>query len=187
MPASLPTVPSHLGCQTEVAELKGEYMATLTVLKFDGADKAEQALESLQELRTQHVLSIADAAVVSWPEGRRAPVTRQAVNTAGVGALGGTFWGMLVGFLFMMPLLGAVIGAAAGAISGALTDIGINDNFIRQVRDQVQPGTSALFLLSATEAPDRVAEQLNRFSPSLFSTNLSREQEEKLRELFEGS
>lgn len=162
-------------------------MATLTVLKFDDADSAEKALASLQELRTQHVLSIADAAVLTWPEGRKSPRTQQAVNTTGVGALGGTFWGMLIGFLFMMPLLGAVIGAVGGAISGALTDIGIDDNFIRQVREQVQPGTSALFLLSATEAPDRVAEQLSQYNPALLSTNLSREQEDKLRELFEGS
>src|SRR5690625_7595223 len=91
---------------------------------------------------------------------------------------------MLVAFLFMVPLLGAVVGAAAGAISGALTDIGIDDNFIKEVRDSVQPGTSALFLLSSTEAPDRVAEQLQQFNPVLASTNLSRDQEAELRELF---
>src|SRR5690554_4115565 len=162
-------------------------MATLTVLKFDDSEAADKALEGLQELRERHVLAIADAAVVTWPQGRRAPRTKQAVNTVGVGALGGTFWGMLVGFLFMVPLLGAVVGAAAGALSGALTDIGINDDFIKQVRDEIQPGTSALFLLSSTEAPDRVAEQLSQYNPTLFSTNLSREQEDKLRELFEDS
>ncbi len=162
-------------------------MATLTVLKFNEADAAEKALESLQQLRTEHVVSIADAAVVSWPADRKSPKTRQAVNTTGVGALGGTFWGMLVGLLFMVPLLGAVVGAVGGAISGALTDIGIDDRFINQIREQVQPGTSALFLLSATEAPDRVAEALSQYNPTLLSTNLSREQEEKLRELFEGS
>src|SRR5690554_4407065 len=137
-------------------------MATLTVLKFNEADAAEKALESLQQLRTEHVVSIADAAVVSWPADRKSPKTRQAVNTTGVGALGGTFWGMLVGLLFMVPLLGAVVGAVGGAISGALTDIGIDDRFINQIREQVQPGTSALFLLSATEAPDRVAEALSQ-------------------------
>ena len=158
--------------------------AALTVLKFNRPDDAEQALASLQELRQQHLISIADAAVVTWPEGRKAPRTIQAVNTTGMGALGGTFWGMLIGFLFMMPLLGAVLGAAAGALSGALTDIGIDDNFIKQVRDNVQPGTSALFLLAGTEAPDRVAEHLSRFDPQLLTTNLSNEQEERLRELF---
>src|SRR5690554_4587649 len=159
-------------------------MATLTVLKFDDSEAADKALEGLQELRERHVLAIADAAVVTWPQGRRAPRTKQAVNTVGVGALGGTFWGMLVGFLFMVPLLGAVVGAAAGALSGALTDIGIDDNFIKEVRDSVQPGTSALFLLAGTEAPDRVAEHLSRFDPQLLTTNLSNEQEERLRELF---
>lgn len=162
-------------------------MATLTVLKFDTADKADQALASLQELRKQHVVSIADAVVVSWPQGRKAPRTKQSVNTTGVGALSGTFWGMLIGLIFMMPLLGAALGAAAGALGGSLTDIGIDDDFIRDVRNQVKEGTSALFLLSATEAPDRVAEQLSQFNPTLVSTNVSREQEETLRELFEGA
>ena len=159
-------------------------MATLMVLKFDGPDRAEEALASLEELRKQHVISIQDAAVVSWREDRRAPRTRQAINTTGMGALGGTFWGMLVGFLFMVPLIGAVVGAAAGAISGALTDIGIDDNFIKDVRERVQPGTSALFLLSSTDAPDRVADHLRQYEPVLASTNLSREQEDNLRELF---
>lgn len=162
-------------------------MATLTVLKFDAADKAEQALASLEELRKQHVLSIADAVIVTWPEGRRAPRTRQSVNTTGIGALSGTFWGMLIGFIFLMPVLGAAIGAAAGALSGALTDIGIDDDFIKDVRNQVTEGTSALFLLSSTEAPDRVADQLGQYDPTLVSTNLSREQEENLRELFESA
>lgn len=163
-------------------------MATaLTVFTFDEADEAEKALNSLAELSKQHVIRISDAAVVTWPEGRRAPRTIQAHNLVGMGALGGTFWGMLVGMLFMMPLLGAVVGAAAGATSGALTDIGINDNFIRDVRDRVQPGTSALFLLADTEAPDRVADHLRPYGPQLLTTNLSTDQEAQLRELFEDS
>src|SRR5690625_4656429 len=163
-------------------------MATaLTVLTFNRADEAEKALESLSDLARQHVIRIADAAVVTWPEERRAPRTIQAHNLVGMGALGGTFWGMLVGMLFMMPLLGAVVGAAAGATSGALTDIGINDDFIRDVRENVQPGTSALFLLADTEAPDRVVEHLRPFGPRLLSTTLSHEQETQLRELFEDS
>lgn len=161
--------------------------SALTVFTFDRADEAEKALNSLSELARQHVIRIADAAVVTWPDGRRAPRTIQAHNLVGMGALGGTFWGMLVGMLFMMPLLGAVIGAAAGATSGALTDIGINDGFIKEVRERVQPGTSALFLLADTEAPDKVAEHLRPFGPHLLSTNLSQEQEGRLRELFEGS
>jgi len=92
---------------------------------------------------------------------------------------------MLIGMIFLMPLLGAAVGAASGAIGGALTDIGIDDAFVAQLRDRVTPGTSALMILAATQAPDRVAEQLRPLSPELISTNLSTEEEKRLRELFE--
>ncbi|HZJ10447.1 MAG TPA: DUF1269 domain-containing protein [Trueperaceae bacterium] len=102
-----------------------------------------------------------------------------------MGALGGTFWGLLIGLIFLMPLLGAAIGAASGAIGGALTDIGINDDFIKKMRAKVTPGTSALLLLASTQAPDKVADALRHLGPELISTNLSEEQEARLRELFE--
>ena len=159
--------------------------SALTVFTFSKANQAEEALASLDDLRKQQVIDIADSVVVTWPEGRKAPRTIQSIKTAGIGALGGTFWGMLVGTLFMMPLLGAAIGAAAGAVGGALTDIGIDDSFIASVRERVKPGTSALFLMADTQAPDKVAEQLRRFDPEVLTTNLSYEQEQRLRELFE--
>lgn len=160
-------------------------MATLRVLRFRHADQAEKALASLEGLQQQHVVVIADAAIGTWPEDRKSPRTIQAHNTVSAGALSGSFWGMLFGFLFFMPLLGAVIGAVGGAVSGALTDIGINDDFISKVREKVTRGTSALFLLAQTDAPDRIAEELSQFDPELITTNLSREQEDRLRELFD--
>src|SRR5690606_26057832 len=160
-------------------------MASLSVWKFDQADEAEQALQTLRGMQQEHLVQLGDAAVVSWPQGAKGPKIRQAVNTTGAGALGGTFWGMLIGLIFLMRLLGAAIGAVTGAIGGALADIGIDDNFIRDIRDKIQPGTSALLVLASTQAPDKVAEELRRFEPELITTNLSREQEERLRELFQ--
>lgn len=159
-------------------------MASLTVWKFDTPDEAGQALERLKELQKQELIKVADAAVVSWPQDRKGPVTRQGMPTVGVGAIGGGFWGLLFGLIFFMPLLGLAVGAAAGAIGGALTDYGINDDFIKQTREKVTRGTSALFLLSQTQAPDKVADELQDLDPELIATNLSREQEDKLRELF---
>lgn len=160
-------------------------MATLLVLKFSQPNEAEEALETLQGLRKQQIVSIADAAVVSWPAERRGPITRQhGFNPVGAGALGGGFWGLLIGLIFFMPLLGAAVGAAAGALTGSLTDFGIDDDFIRQTREKVTPGTSALFLLGDTEAPDRVSDALAKYQPEVIATNLSREQEGRLRELF---
>jgi len=130
------------------------------------------------------LINVLDAAVVTWPQGRRAPKTRQSVSTLTTGALGGAFWGMLFGFLFFMPLLGMALGAAAGALGGALTDYGIDDNFIEQTRSKVTPGTSALFLLSTNEVADRVIAELRRLSPELIATNLPSDKEHELRELF---
>ncbi len=160
-------------------------MATLTVLKFNKPDEAEQALEKLKPLQQQQIIKVMDAAVVSWPAERKGPITRQhGFSTVGAGAMGGGFWGLLIGLIFFMPLLGLAVGAAAGAITGSLTDFGINDNFIKQTREKVTPGTSALFLLADTTAPDRVSEAIKPLEPELIATNLSRDEEAKLRELF---
>jgi uncharacterized membrane protein len=121
---------------------------------------------------------------VSWEQGKRKPKTRQASNMTGAGALGGSFWGLLFGLIFFVPLLGLAIGAGLGALAGSMSDVGIDDRFINDVRDQVTPGTSALFVLTSDAVPDRVREAFEAHRPQLISTNLSNEQEAKLREAF---
>lgn len=160
-------------------------MAALTAWRFDSDEQAGKALEELRGLTSQHLVNVGDAAVISWPREAKGPRVKQAVNTVGVGALGGTFWGMLIGLIFFMPLLGAAIGAASGAIGGALTDIGIDDKFIDEMRSKIQPGTSALLLLAGSQAPDKVADALRHLEPELITTNLTQAQEDKLRELFQ--
>lgn len=159
-------------------------MATLTVSKFPSPDGADQALSILEDLQRQHLIVIQDAAIVSWPEGDKKPRTRNLSNLTGPGALDGAFWGLLFGLIFFVPLLGAAIGAAAGALAGRFTDIGINDDFIREVREKVMPGTSALFLLSRDAVVDRVVEPLRHLQPELIASNLSKEQEDKLEDIF---
>ena len=159
-------------------------MATLSVLKFNSPDSADQALATLQRLQQQQLIQVVDAAVVTWPKDRKGPKTKQAVSTAGVGALGGAFWGFLFGMIFFVPLLGMALGAATGALAGGLTDIGIDDNFIKQTRDKVTPGTSALFLMTAGAVADRVVPELKSLNPELVITNLPAEKEARLRELF---
>src|SRR5579871_1992337 len=97
-------------------------MATLTVLKFPAADDASNVLGRLQELQKQELIKIQDAAIVTWPQGKKAPQTRQLVNMVGLGATTGMFWGMLIGFIFMVPLFGMAMGAAFGALSGSFQD-----------------------------------------------------------------
>lgn len=160
-------------------------MASLTVWKFDDPYGAEDALARLQQLQRENLIQIVDAAQVTWEEGKKKPKTRQLHNLTGAGALGGAFWGMLFGLIFLVPLLGAAIGAAAGGIGGALSDVGIDDDFIAGVRREVTPGTSALFLMSQDAVVDRVQEAFEGTKMTLIRSNLSSEQEERLREAFE--
>jgi uncharacterized membrane protein len=159
-------------------------MATLTVWRFDTTGGADSALATLERLQKEELIRVHDAAVVSWPEGRRKPRTRQLHNLVGAGALGGMFWGMLFGLIFFVPLLGAAVGAAMGAISGSLSDVGISDEFIAKVRAKVTPGTSALFALTSDAVVDRVLAEFRHTNAELISTNLSNEQEATLREAF---
>jgi uncharacterized membrane protein len=159
-------------------------MATLSAWKFDTPDGAAQAEEILVGLSKEQLINIYDAATVEWQPGKRKPKTRQANNLAAAGALGGAFWGMLFGILFFMPFLGAAIGAASGALGGALSDTGIDDDFIDSVKEKVTPGTSALFLLSSDAVMDKVQGAFSGVKAELISTNLSNEEEAKLREAF---
>jgi uncharacterized membrane protein len=160
-------------------------MANLVVLKFDTPDGAEKGLELAQSLQKQQLLQILDAVTVTWPNGRKRPKTRQVGHMMVNSALDGAFWGMLLGFIFFVPVLGMAVGAAVGAIRGHFTDYGIDDSFIDDVRRKVTEGTSGLFLLLGSVTTDKVVEAFKsapRFE--IVSTNLTNEQEEKLKEAF---
>ena len=159
-------------------------MAALTVWKFQTPYGADAALDKVKSMASQQLITLQDAAVVSWEEGKKKPKTRELHDTRMGGALGGGFWGLLFGLIFFIPILGLAIGAATGALIGSLTDVGISDSFIRSVRDKVTPGTSALFLLSSDAVIDRVKQEFSGEDAELISTNLSAEQEAKLREAF---
>jgi uncharacterized membrane protein len=111
----------------------------------------------------------------------------QAVNLTAAGAMGGGFWGMLIGMIFLNPMLGAAIGAGAGALSGKLRDIGISDDFMKELGKTFQPGTSALFVLVRKAAPDKVLEELKGFKGRVLKTSLTKDKEAELREVLEQS
>jgi uncharacterized membrane protein len=159
-------------------------MATLTVWKFDSTGGAENALALLERMQKEELLQINDAAYVYWPEGKKKPKTEQLHKLTSVGALGGSFWGLLFGLIFFVPLLGMAVGAAMGALSGSMADVGIDDDFIREVRENVTPGTSALFVMTSNTVGDKVINEFKDTGATLVSTNLSKEQEDKLREAF---
>jgi len=160
-------------------------MATLTVWRFESAGGADSAERTLLGFAQEGLISVHDAATVTWEVGQQKPRTRQLNPTTSSGALGGSFWGLLFGLIFFVPLLGAAVGAAAGAVAGSLSDVGIDDHFINRVRDQVTPGTSALFLLSSDAVIDKLRDAFTGDDkPELVFTNLNDEQEAALREVF---
>ncbi|HEV7648674.1 MAG TPA: DUF1269 domain-containing protein [Actinophytocola sp.] len=160
-------------------------MTTLTVWKFDTPTGADDTISSLEILAKQELIQIHDAATVSWAAGAKKPKTRQLRNLTAGGAMSGMFWGMLFGLIFLVPFLGAAIGAAAGALTGSLADVGIDDQFIKSVRDRITPGTSALFLMSSNAVVDKVKAALEEagHKPELLQSNLTDEQEKALREM----
>ena len=159
-------------------------MSTLTAWVFPEAGAAERAVQTLGSLQSQAMIQVQDAAIVTWESGKKKPKTRQLSDMTAAGALGGTFWGMLFGLIFFVPLLGAAIGAGIGALAGSMTDVGISDAFINSVKQRVTPGTSALFVLSSDAVVDRVKDVFKDSNAELIASNLSADQEAKLREVF---
>jgi uncharacterized membrane protein len=158
-------------------------MATLVVFEFPTAEGADIMLSTLEGLQKQQLIQIQDGAVVTWPAGTSKPKTRQLSKSVatGAGALGGAFWGMLFGLLFFVPFFGLAVGAAIGALMGHFSNYGIDQDFIDQVRAKITPGTSALFLMTSGVVSDRVADAVKGQQFEIVQTNLSKEQEEKLR------
>jgi uncharacterized membrane protein len=155
-------------------------MSTLVVLKFDSVEGARQMRERLLTLQKQQLLQIDDAAIMS-KDANGKPKLEQLHNLAGAGALGGACWGMLFGLLFFIPILGLAVGAAAGALAGSMSDVGIDDKFIKQVGESITPGTAALFLLVSNVTVDKVLDQIKDLKFEVLQTNLSHEQEGQLR------
>jgi uncharacterized membrane protein len=161
-------------------------MATLVMLKFDTSDGAERSVELLESLQKQKLLQIIDGATVIWPKGQKKPKTCQLTHLGTVGGvLDGAFWGILLGFIFFVPFFGMAVGAAMGALSGHFGNYGIDDDFIKQVRTKVTEGASGLFLLLGTVTADTVVEAF-KLAPhfEIIATNLTSEQEQKLKEVF---
>jgi len=158
-------------------------MANLIVFAFDNETEAERMRDTLVNMQKQKIISLQDAAVVIRKKDGKVKV-KQAQSLVGAGALGGSFWGLLVGLLFLAPWLGLAIGAATGAIAGGMADTGVDDKFIKEVGEKIEPGHSALFLLVSDATPDKVMDGLTDFNPTVYQTSLSEDDEAKLRAAF---
>jgi uncharacterized membrane protein len=143
-------------------------------------------LQLIQDLSKQELITLLDAATVSWPEGQKKPKTQHLGDMTGEGALDGAFWGMLFGLIFFVPFFGMAVGAAVGALAGHFSTYGIDKDFIKTAQERVTEGTSAVFLMTADAVIDRVTDAIKSsgLEFDLFYTNLSNEQEAQLREDF---
>ena len=163
-------------------------MRNLVVIGFDNAADAFELRAALARMQTQYLIEMEDAVVVTRDD-KGAVQLHQAVNLTAAGAVGGAFWGTLIGLLFLNPLLGAAVGAGSGALSGKLSDLGISDKFIKDLSATLKPGTAALFVLVRKSSPDKLLEGLKPFAGKgrLLQNSLSLEVEDKLRKFIQGA
>ncbi|HKJ29179.1 MAG TPA: DUF1269 domain-containing protein [Desulfuromonadales bacterium] len=156
-------------------------MSNLVVIGFEDEHKAFELRAELAKLQKEYLIEMADVVVVTKDEKSKVKL-HQAVNLTAAGAASGSFWGLLMGMVFLNPLLGVVAGAGVGAIGGKFTDIGIDDKFMKELGETFQPGSSGLFVLVRNATPDKVLEALKGFGGKVLKTSLTADKEETLRE-----
>ena len=154
-------------------------MSTLVVIGYEDQFKADEVRLTLLKMQKDYLIDMEDAVVaVKDPKGKI--TLHQAVNLTAAGAVSGGFWGALIGLIFLNPLLGMAVGATAGAVSGALTDLGIDDKFMKELAATMKPGSSVLFVLVRKVTPDKVLEEIKGSGGKILRTSLSHEDEAKL-------
>lgn len=156
-------------------------MADLIAITYENESTAEAARQKVLELQKEYLISLEDAVVVVKDADGKIKLN-QMFNATAAGAASGSFWGFLVGLLFMMPIAGVLLGAAAGALGGKLSDYGINDDFMKGVAAAIKPGNAALFLLVRKMTADKVLEGLSEFGGTVLRTSLDQSNEKELRD-----
>ena len=154
-------------------------MSTLVVIGYNEIHKAEEVRLTLVKLQRDYLIDLEDAVAVT-KDAKGKIKLHQTVNLTAAGAASGGFWGMLIGLMFLNPLLGIAVGASAGAVSGALVDLGINDQFMKDLAATLTPNSSALFVLVRKSTPDKVLEEVKGTGGTILKTSLSHEDETKL-------
>jgi uncharacterized membrane protein len=164
---------------------KDHIMSDLVVIAFPSEAKAEEVRHKILDLQKDYLIELGDAMIaVKQPNGT--VKLNQLINTTAMGAVSGAFWGTLIGLIFLMPLAGAAIGAASGALGGALTDVGINDAFMKEVAETLQSGNAALFLLIRKLTTDKVLADLKGVGGTVLRTSFDHTNEDALRAALAG-
>ncbi|MFJ9181243.1 DUF1269 domain-containing protein [Streptomyces sp. NPDC102360] len=160
-------------------------MSNLFVVAYDDLATANQVRERLLQMSKEHLVELEDIVVVERRESDGKIKLHQAVNHTAMGGTSGALWGGVIGMLFLVPFLGAAVGAAAGAAGGAVTDTGINDNFMKELSQNLRPGAAALFVLVKQAAKDKVVPEIAAYGGQLVQTSLSHDEEDALREILQ--
>ena len=154
-------------------------MSTFVAIAYDDQSKADEVRLELIKLQSDYLIEMEDVVVAVKDENGKVKL-HQTVNLTATGALSGGFFGMLIGMLFFNPFLGLAIGASAGAISGALTDVGINDQFMKDLANNLKANSSVLFVLIHKVTADKVVEDISQYGGTVLKTSLNHQDEEKL-------
>lgn len=160
-------------------------MSELIAIVYPTEERAREVMQSLRRLESAHLLDLEDACYVTKDAAGRIEL-HQSVNVTARGALGGAFWGSLIGLIFLNPLLGMLTGAAAGAVAGRFTDVGISDTFMKELGRQLSAGRSAIFALIRRATLDKVEPELAQYGGQLVHSSLSHDAEARLRAALEG-
>jgi uncharacterized membrane protein len=155
-------------------------MSTLVAIAYPDAATAEQVRAELVQATKEHLIDLEDAVVVEHRADGKIKL-HQAMSTTGAGAASGALWGGLIGLIFLAPLFGMAIGAGAGALGGKVTDVGVNDNFMKELGAKMPPGGAALIALGRSDAPNRVIDRVKGYGGEVIQTSLDEEAEERLR------
>jgi uncharacterized membrane protein len=161
-------------------------MSDLVVIVYPSEAKAEEVRQRLLQLQKEYLIKLSDAVIAIKTESGTVKLN-QLVNTTTAGAVSGSFWGLLIGVLFLNPLLGVAVGTASGALGGALTDFGINDKFMKDLAATIQPGNAALFVLIQQMTADKVLEDIKGFGGVVLKTSLDDSKEQALRKALASS
>ncbi len=161
-------------------------MSTLVAVVFDDETTAFEMRNALLKMQKEYLIDMEDSVVVTRNEKGKTKLD-QITNLTSAGAVGGGFWGLLIGLIFLNPLLGAAVGATAGALSGKFADIGLDDKMMKELGESMKPGSSALFVLIRRATVDKVLDGLKEFAGrgKIFRTSLKKDEEESLREALE--
>ena len=156
-------------------------MSDLVFIAFDNEKQAEEVRDKVLEMQREYLIEVDDAVVMVRDQNSRVKLN-QLMHPAAGGAVAGAFWGMLIGWFFLMPVASAAVGAAGGALGGALVDVGINDQDMKQqANEALKPGTAGLFLLIRKMTTDKVLEDLKGVGGTVIRTSLDHAKEDALK------